>query len=530
MSKIYLFSIDSTLKAFSVVDGGVGVRYEMNAQLDDVELESGDILLGIVTQGVNEFRSSYRVVSVGDGSVELEKEVERASGVPIDSFLPQLADALQDLLSGVEIVDVEQDIAKRIHDCLMGKSMNIAKSPEGVSFQRITYGAPGTGKSHKISAVANENNSIRVTFHPDTDYSAFIGAYKPTMERAKYDTIVQVNEIVKDVNGVESVISKLKAVRKDEIVYSFVPQAFMKAYVEAWRRWCDGSMSDDDKVFYLVIEEINRGNCAQIFGDAFQLLDRCANGFSSYAIAPDHDVERFLREDKDWNLSGLALTSDVTNDEGKVVASVDQIKSGKRMVLPPNLRIWATMNTSDQSLFPMDSAFKRRWDWEYMPIKDENKGYKIKVGTGEYEWWSFLKKINDEIAEYTSSEDKQLGYFFARPKDGGNVIDTDDFVSKVIFYLWKDVFKDDLPQTKPFKYKFKEDDPEDGVEILFTHFYRDGLKDELVRHFLDELGVKKVEAQDGQPAPTEGATAQAELADEVASPAGNGEDAVTQAV
>ena len=109
-------------------------------------------------------------------------------------------------------------------------------------------------------------------------------------------------------------------------------------------------------------------------------------------------------------------------------------------MLPSNLYIWATMNTSDQSLFPIDSAFKRRWDWVYTPIKQHDEEYKIVLGEdAEYDWWGFLEKINQVIDDATSSEDKKLGYFFVKAQD--KKVSAEKFVGKVLFYLWNEVFK-----------------------------------------------------------------------------------------
>ena len=271
------------------------------------------------------------------------------------------------------------------------------------SFQQIFYGAPGTGKSHKIKEnenvkAANEKNLVfRTTFHPDSDYSTFVGAYKPT---------------------IKPVADKYKAVagKDEEITYSFVPQAFLQAYVAAW--------NNPEENVYLVIEEINRGNCAQIFGDLFQLLDRDHDGFSEYPIMADNDLKKYLNG---------------KDEEGKdVLTNKDGIKDGK-LKLPKNLYIWATMNTSDQSLFPIDSAFKRRWDWVYVPIDTKIENWHIKVGVNHYSWSTFLEKVNNEILTDETAEDKHLGFYFC--KADNNVISQDTFVSKVLFYLWTDVFK-----------------------------------------------------------------------------------------
>lgn len=221
------------------------------------------------------------------------------------------------------------------------------------SIQKIYYGCPGTGKSYtvkektegldgekavyfddngrKIDTPDKEDrngkpsNIFRTTFHPDYDYSSFVGSYKPIMVP------------VLDNNG--------KDTEKEELIYDFVPQVFTNAYVRAWKSLKDDSLTDSERQVYLIIEEINRGNCAQIFGDLFQLLDR-KNGFSEYPIIPDAELRKYLK------------------NEG--------LESGQ-LRLPCNLHILATMNTSDQSLFPMDSAFKRRWAMEYVPINLDEK-------------------------------------------------------------------------------------------------------------------------------------------------------------
>ena len=342
-------------------------------------------------------------------------------------------------------------------------------------WQVITYGAPGTGKSHEIDKCTNESNSIRVTFHPDTDYAAFVGAYKPTMD--------ELERYALDAMGTTH---KIEAKEKS-IVYSFAPQAFMTAYVEAWRRYTNASLQGDAKIYYLVIEEINRGNCAQIFGDLFQLLDRADNGFSAYAITPDDDIQKFLATDKDYKLSDIPLAEDikkVTETGEKVIATAADIKVGKKLVLPPNLFIRATMNTSDQSLFPMDSAFKRRWDWKYVPIKNANLGWEIVVGDCEVDWWKFLVEINKIVKGVTNSADKQLGYFFVKAKD--SVIDAEMFVNKVAFYLWNDVFKDCELDGEAFK--IEREGGEVDVLAFQDFFKEDGtINEEVLKNFLTKL-------------------------------------------
>ena len=338
-----------------------------------------------------------------------------------------------------------------------------------LSLQQIFYGAPGTGKSHTIKEETKESDVIRTTFHPDTDYSTFVGAYKPTTALLPIcDELGQPMKI------------GATTLHKEQIVYEFVAQSFLQAYVNAWKKF------DKDDKQYLVIEEINRGNCAQIFGDLFQLLDRNDYGFSDYPIKADADMKRQLQK----AFAGLVIAQkDKINAmyEGKDIVS--QVLNGDILLLPNNLYIWATMNTSDQSLFPIDSAFKRRWDWTYMPISNAEKDWIIEVDGNKYDWWQFLEKINEKIGSTTNSEDKKLGYFFCKAQDG--VISAKTFVGKVIFYLWNDVFKD---------YEFGDAifNDEDGSKLSFDKFYTSEGKnskvvEEKVALFLKNLGLIPIE-------------------------------------
>ena len=341
------------------------------------------------------------------------------------------------------------------------------------SLQQIFYGAPGTGKSHTINEKTKDEDVIRTTFHPDTDYSTFVGAYKPTTKEVD----------LRDLSG-HKVVENGEVVKEDRIVYEFVAQSFLQAYVSAWKKYADAN-EDEPQKQYLVIEEINRGNCAQIFGDLFQLLDRNDRGFSDYPIKADADMKRQLQK----AFAGLLIAQkDKINAmyEGKDIVS--QVLNGDILLLPNNLYIWATMNTSDQSLFPIDSAFKRRWDWTYMPISNAEKDWIIEVDGSKYDWWQFLEKINEKIGSTTNSEDKKLGYFFCKAQDG--VISAKTFVGKVIFYLWNDVFKD---------YEFGDAifNDEDGSKLSFDKFYTsEGTKYEIVEEkvaiFLKNLGIEPV--------------------------------------
>lgn len=350
------------------------------------------------------------------------------------------------------------------------------------TLQQIFYGAPGTGKSHAINEQTTGKDVIRTTFHPDSDYSTFVGAYKPTTKSVPVMTVIGTEAVpVKGKNG--------KEMTEDKIVYEFVSQAFMQAYVEAWKKYCTVQEGEEPVDEFLVIEEINRGNCAQIFGDLFQLLDRGDKGFSEYPIKADSDMKKQLKKE----FAGLEIKNKVSiNDLFKGKDIVAQVLEGEVLLLPNNLYIWATMNTSDQSLFPIDSAFKRRWDWYYVPISNAEKNWTIEVNGAKYDWWNFLQAINDRVYDATYSEDKKLGYFFCKADDG--IISSSKFVSKVIFYLWNDVFKDSEFEGSAFR-------DENGEKLSFDKFYsvdngKVKVNEEKVELFLKNLELEPVSEND----------------------------------
>lgn len=352
--------------------------------------------------------------------------------------------------------------------------------------QLIIYGAPGTGKSWRIKNDTQGVSVIRTTYHPDSDYSTFVGAYKPSMEADEYDTVVTTGE--RSPGG--NISKKDGLVRQKRIVYKFVAQAFLKAYVAAWKKMADaadGGQGASRPTVCLVIEEINRGNCAQIFGDLFQLLDRDDYGFSDYEIAADEDLRRYLAE----AFKGVRGADAQERVPPEVAEKLERIFKGEILLLPPNLYIWATMNTSDQSLFPIDSAFKRRWAWKYIPISNAGKNYSIEVGSDKYDWWTFLGKANDLVQSFTESEDKKLGYFFCKA-DRNGVISLEQFVGKVVFYLWNGVFKDTGFDDEVF-------DDGKGGKLYFKRFFdaKGDPNPESVRKFMKNLGVGAVASSAG---------------------------------
>lgn len=557
--------------------------------------------------------------------------------------------------------------------------------------QQIFYGAPGTGKSFEIKEQTKGEEVVRTTFHPDSDYSTFVGAYKPIME----DQDVRVVPVV--VNNGINLNQNNGTYKEKRISYQFVKQAFLKAYLSAWKKfsmgvssniisqnsqvmvsfgndtwwlekvfddkvsytkesivdlktyenlvkryWDNNTQYDDPEYFslgnseryqaaaclwykenhsiehtaeecweavmiklesggtiiytpgknqsysiflrdnkviiaskasakkdaikkcfynpvkngnsvrdaiaqklrdysnykdrfyvsnrvdvfdedvfdelwnrlkeevnqsqttasgstylssirpqYLIIEEINRGNCAQIFGDLFQLLDRSDNGYSTYPIDADTDIKNAINKafkeeedyklDFDLNIEGAI--EDYTSNYGSSLS--DDVQSGRVLLLPPNFYIWATMNTSDQSLFPIDSAFKRRWDWVYKPIGYKNAMWTIEIGEKKYKWVDFQKEINQRIFDIDNSEDKQLGDYFVNADQTNNIISADTLLNKILFYLWNDVCKDEPDQI------FRWIDDKQEKSIKFSDFFCED-RDKRLQGFMSFLKIKAI--------------------------------------
>lgn len=356
---------------------------------------------------------------------------------------------------------------------------------------RIVFGAPGTGKSFKINKDKNDllakgGEYERVTFHPDYSYANFVGTYKPTTSEGNssiailseirkptdltLDKFKQLSQNISSQTGKENgkeilmfllgmkfsgirnqeyffdllsnetdtvTLNKNMEISQDlkkflnhnnqnEITYEYVPGPFMRMYVKALKN----AQTKNPVPHLLIIEEINRANVSAVFGDIFQLLDRDDNNVSEYAIQVSEDVKKYLVKE----LGGE------TSEYGKIK-------------IPNNMFIWASMNSADQGVFPMDTAFKRRWSFKNIGIDEGEEtiqGLKVRLGKGEkeliVEWNELRKAINEELSSYNLNEDKLLGPFFLSLKtlktDSDGFIDQDVFMdafkSKIIMYLFED--------------------------------------------------------------------------------------------
>lgn len=422
MAAYHVLKIDSLIESLTLCNSASGFTFSLDAS-SEIIAQPGDFILGYVAEPTNEVRYLFEVVSSSGNKLVLKKKLESSEGVAYDfSSVPELQPNVYEktffpIDEKVFLTILTQ--LSRVYISGVSGGAPVAHKP-GTTIQTIYYGCPGTGKSHEVKRLTeglyNEKvitfddgttNVFRTTFHPDYDYSTFVGCYKP--------------------------------VKRDGVLdYCFVPQVFTNAYVTAKKH--------PNTQVYLIIEEINRGNCAQIFGDLFQLLDR-ENGVSKFPIDAEEELMKYLR------------------DEAKLD---DYIK----IALPSNFNIYATMNTSDQSLFPMDSAFKRRWEMKYIKIDYTNMeaNYTFNVDEKDYLWLEHLPCFNDKITLATDSEDKQMGEFFIR----SNMTAT-EFKNKVMFYLWNDVCKDlysgkNSPQSFFFRDLY-------GDPFKFTELFNEPAKD-----------------------------------------------------
>ena len=309
----------------------------------------------------------------------------------------------------------------------------------------IFFGAPGTGKSYKLNEevknVIGENNLNlyeRVTFHPEYSYSNFVGTYKPVSEK---------NDEGKDI-----------------ISYKFVPGPFLRILKKA----IYSKNGPNPEPYFLIIEEINRANFASVFGDVFQLLDRDDNGESEYFIDTSKEMREYLQD-----------TSDMFVEDDEIKVETDDFRKIK---IPNNMFIWATMNSADQGVFYMDTAFKRRWDFEHINLNPENildNEFNLPNSDKPISWNTLRTAINSFLLdEYNLNEDKLIGFYFI-----SNIKNLDDnefieaFKNKVIMYLFEDAAKSKTSlfenSTEKTYSKICDDFDEKGIYIFHTDIIRE---------------------------------------------------------
>lgn len=411
MGNSYILKISSLSHTFSLIESGVDFSFKYNLiendQLTNIlkVLKVGDTFFCAIGDYIKSF---FSIKNIDDKDVILNKIIEVARGYKIEdtNIVKKLEEALIYKIDDKLTAEILKSMSPNTKEEKLYTPLNYTPCKDKIkSYNRIIFGAPGTGKSFQLKTESQPKDSSspfanveRVTFHPDYSYGQFVGSYKP----------------ISDDEG--------------KIRYEYVPGPFMRTLVKALE---SGKNGDSAEKFLLIVEEINRAKVASVFGDMFQLLDRTDDGESMYEIQASEDVRRYLAKE-------LGGTKD----------NYTSIK------IPNNMYIWATMNSADQGVFPMDTAFKRRWEFEYIGI-DENekevKDYEIPVckndKVSQKIYWNELRKaLNDKLISLGVNEDKLLGPFFLSKSVLESAMSKGmDFVklfeSKVLMYLFEDAAK-----------------------------------------------------------------------------------------
>ena len=412
MKHYYILTVDSFQNTFSRIESLETIDFEFQNQnnsniLDNLKV--GDIVFIYRKDPISLINICLEVhdIDAATSGIKFKKKLEVDKGVK-----PKNCSKLESSeLNEIDAYQYNQIIGQMIADLKNADDDTPINYYTGLSSEfernRILFGAPGKGKSFTLNKelndlIGNDNDYERVTFHPDYSYANFVGTYKPVPSE--------------DEEGNET------------ITYKYVPGPFMRVYAKALKN----AQEANHKPFVLVIEEINRANVAAVFGDIFQLLDRDENGVSEYPIEASEDIKSYLSE----TLGG-------------------SLEKYSKIRIPDNMFIWATMNSADQGVFPMDTAFKRRWDFTYLGINDNDKEIQGKyvdlLGNGSQivEWNKLRKAINNYLAKEKINEDKQLGPYFISKNIvvtyNGDKIDRIKFnrvfKNKVIMYLFEDAAK-----------------------------------------------------------------------------------------
>lgn len=371
------------------------------------------------TYGIHYFGLKYSK-AITDKNINISEIIQKANESEI--WKNELRKMIEVYKIAVSRNEVDYETDSKINVTEISPSPKATKPAEPYE-QIVFYGVPGSGKSYKIDNEktygASDYQKQKVVFHPDYTNADFIGQIIPKMK--------------------ESGEGENK---KSVIEYSFKPGPFTTILRRALR--------DKKNQYYLLIEEINRGNAAAIFGDLFQLLDRNDDGWSCSPVNND-DINFYIASeyefwDEKYSDSHTYSFESVNHPDG-----TSPFSRNTGIQLPPNLSIYATMNTNDQNVFSLDNAFNRRFLSEYISNKENSKNeahrnqFNLKIGeTGIY-WGNFRNLINKEIIGngFINAEDRQLGLFFIKKSRGFDGITEKDFSDKVLKYLWHDVFKRD---------------------------------------------------------------------------------------
>ena len=460
MAKFFMMQVDSLVGTFTVMDAGRIIQFGMEIQDQEGLLEepdTGDWILGYVAAPVSQIRLVFQVSGkdggdrlelvkkleveegVGTGDPELEEWIARnhLCGLKEEKFQEicgRLVEAQRLTLAAGGGAEPEEegsgsggklagdpDNRKLLFQAgsqeILGSSGNPLETSDGVTAPRLpipwnylVFGAPGTGKSYLVAQMQKqyfpqEDSFERVTFYANYSYANFVGTYKPKMQGK-------------------------------DIGYDFVPGP--------WIRVLEKAIRHPDRNFLLIVEEINRANAAAVFGDMFQLLDR-KKGKSEYWVNTSEDLKQYLAS---------GYYTDFWEHPERQPRYLD---SFGKLLIPANVYLWATMNSADQGVFPMDTAFKRRWDFRYMGV-DEEEGQVEHVhflapdGEGQQEkvsWNRLRRAVNVRLSrECRVNEDKLLGPFFLAGEiletreASGLVTDNEGFLeafkSKILMYLFED--------------------------------------------------------------------------------------------
>lgn len=439
MSSNYIMSIDSFIDTFSVLDASQIICFSLEMQKRDKELwESffsalweGDRVLVYRRKPISKINVVLEVLGSDGKYIKFQKKLEVSEGYALTEADGMAEDPEQCILTEIS-TPLYEKVCRELVNGFVGDGLSVDGEADGLreeeeTIPRVTgganillYGVPGAGKSHEIQEKYCDDPSKieRLVFHPDYTYSDFVGQILPRAEDG-------------------------------QLKYIFTPGAFTRMLKKAWE-------NPTDK-YYLVIEEINRGNAPAIFGEIFQLLDR--------KKADDSKYEESEYGESEYGISNYDVAAVVYGDATREVR------------IPSNMWVLATMNTADQNVFTLDTAFQRRWDMHHIKNDVHAASHaQEKIAGSEITWGNFASVINELVVEFNADlggfEDKRLGAYFVRK----NELSKDKFPEKVLKYLWEDAFKMDREAVFDEKYKSldqvieafmaAEEDWEDPLDVV----------------------------------------------------------------